>query len=45
MKKYTRPELIITSIKSQDIITASNMTAAEQLKKKYGSVFGEIDFF
>ncbi len=46
MKKYTKPELILTSIKSQDIITVSAINAAEQLKGKYkGITFGEISFF
>lgn len=44
MKKYTRPELIITNIKSQDMITVS--TAADQLKYNLKSIkFGEVDFF
>ncbi len=44
MKKYIKPELIITSIKSQDIITVSN--AVSQLKNKFNGInFGEVDFF
>ncbi len=43
MKKYIKPELIITSINSQDIITIS---AVGQLKSKFNGIkFGEVDFF
>lgn len=43
MKRYTKPELIIISFKSQDIITVS---AAGQLKDKINTVkFKEIDIF
>ena len=46
MKKYTKPELIVTSIKSQDIINVSAINAANQLKEKFnGITFGEVDIF